>query len=328
MSQCDLCSVPESSDLTLATCDRCRSTFCKSCANITSTELRAVLLQKRTIIFLCPKCRPLHDGFLDLASMRDSIIEQVKLEVGLLTETLRSSIIADVRSSIGSLTNEVSILKESNKDLIQLFTTGGQFADRSLQSVFKTPLVTPASSESNDFVCLDAQRSAAHKGQPQSPTVPTCKTSTSQLASTDASLSGTSGSPPESANANVRPGNTNTGVQSSSTTRIRPMPIVGSRKDPNLRIVAANIQRKSSVFVSRLDGRVSAEDLLDYLHSTFDPHESFRVEEQPVKSGDYRSFRVEARVDLLDRLLCAANWPQNVFVKRFRFFQRRFSTSK
>lgn len=327
MSQCDLCSVPESSDLTLATCDRCRSAVCKSCANLTSTELRAVLLQKRTIIYLCPKCRPLHDVFLDLATMRDSIIEQVKLEVGLLTDTLRSGIIADVRSSIGSLANEVSILKESNKDLIQLFT-GGQSAGRSLQSVFKTPLGTPASSESNDFVCMDTQRSAAHKGQPQPLTVPTCKKSSSSLASTGASLSGTSGSPPESANANVHSGNTNTGVQSSSTTRIRPTPIVGSRKDPNLRIVAANIQRKSSVFVSRLDGRVSAEDLLVYLHSTFDPHECFRIEEQPVKSGDYRSFRVEARVDLLDRLLCAANWPENVFVKRFRFFQRRFSASK
>lgn len=143
--------------------------------------------------------------------------------------------------------------------------TSGHFASRS------QPSPPPDLSKSNDGVNLISQRSTADKGHPQLLTVSTCKTSSLSSATTVTILRGTSGSKPKPDNVKVHPGTTTSGIQ----------------KDPNLGIAVVNTQRKSSVFVSRLESAVSARDLLDYIHSTFDLHENFLVEEQSVRSGHY-----------------------------------------
>ena len=105
---------------------------------------------------------------------------------------------------------------------------------------------------------------------------------------------------------------------------------MGSRKlsDPSVAsISAAKIQKKTSIYVGKLDPSVTGDGLLAYLKSTFGLDETFTLEEQKVKLGDYRAFRVEARLDLLGQLLGAANWPEEIVVKRFRFPLRKTSTS-
>lgn len=82
------------------------------------------------------------------------------------------------------------------------------------------------------------------------------------------------------------------------------------------------------MFVSRLDSNVSSGDLGEYLRHTFGSAEKFVIDEQLVRSGDYRSYRVEIRLELLDSFLCPANWPQDVLVKKFRFFRSRQSTAE
>lgn len=108
----------------------------------------------------------------------------------------------------------------------------------------------------------------------------------------------------------------------------RPPVIIGSRKLTNSRLAAACIQKKTSIFVSKLDGGVSSEILLEYMQTTFGVNENFTIVEQTVRSGDYKSFRVEARVELLKQLLSASNWPENVLVKKFRFPRSTFPVSR
>lgn len=98
--------------------------------------------------------------------------------------------------------------------------------------------------------------------------------------------------------------------------------MIGSKKMINSRIVAAKLQKKTSVLISRLDNNVTSEDLVEYMRTTFGNTENYNIEEQKVRSGDYKSYRVEVRVELLDEILCPSNWPEDVLVKKFRFFRR------
>lgn len=98
--------------------------------------------------------------------------------------------------------------------------------------------------------------------------------------------------------------------------------VIGSRTGPS-RIKAAVIEKKTSVLVSKLDKDVSASDLRDYLQATFGEEENISIEEQTVRSGDYRSYRVEIRLRSLDRFLTSSHWPENVVVRKFRFFRQK-----
>lgn len=88
-------------------------------------------------------------------------------------------------------------------------------------------------------------------------------------------------------------------------------------------VTAANVQKRTSIFVSKLDKQVTADDLHLYLKATFGSDVICRIEEQTVRTGDYRAYRVETRLDLLDELMSPSKWPENVLVKRFRFFRSR-----
>lgn len=97
--------------------------------------------------------------------------------------------------------------------------------------------------------------------------------------------------------------------------------VLGSKKINGAKIVAANIPKKTSVFVSKLDRGVSADDLLKYIQETFGAGDVFGIDEQTVRSGDYTSYRVEIKADRLGDFLSPSNWPEGVLIKKFRFFR-------
>lgn len=311
---CRKCGVSESADDPCPSCDRCATVLCKTCADLSTTEMRAVTMKnKRSLIFLCPDCRPIRDVLFDLATFKDALLHQLLSDFSERVNSLESRLMAAVRQSqqeINDVSNEVSVLRQSNVDLVRLFTNGAPPVD--FRGPIESPQDPPSSLDnrgsSNRRMALSrsGHKVPAMKSRAEVPAEnPAGGTSVASAHHRQLPLVASSGNaaPPMGGAAN----------------KVRPSVIVGSRKIQNSRLTAANIQKKTSVLVSRLDGTVTSEYLLEYLQSTFGATETFNIEEQKVRSGDYRSYRVEARVELLDRLLCADSWPEGVLVRRFRF---------
>lgn len=311
---CGKCGVSESSDDPCPSCDRCAAVLCKTCADLSTTEMRAVTMKnKRSLIFLCPDCRPVRDVLFDLATFKNALLHQLLSDFSERVNSLETRIMAAVRQSqqeIIGVSTEVSVLRQSNVDLVRLFTNGAPPVE------FPGPVESPQDAHTS----LD-NRGSSNRTVSLSRSgdkVPAMKSRVG--VPTENSAGGAS---VVSAHHRQPPSVTSSGKAApptgDATNRVRRSVIVGSRKIQNSRLTAATIQKKTSVFVSRLDGKVTSEYLLEYLQSTFGATEAFMIEEQKVRSGDYRSYRVEARVELLDRLLCADNWPEGILVKRFRF---------
>lgn len=324
MSTCYECNTAGSSDEPLASCDNCSSSVCKTCSDLTSTELRAIVLKKRSklIVFLCPKCRSSYFTF-NPTTLEDSLFKHFRCELDQLSKVL----MAEFETRVGLISREVSALKESNIDMIRLYS-GLQH-----MPTIPRPLSCSGNTGIEDDHGADNDSSAANSQQTtvnaplKSPTLAAASQTGTHIGLPH--LPNTVHRPPLPSSSTIVSKNTLKATQSSSSSRINkggPNSVIIGSKKVNSGISAAKIQRKTSVFVSRLDSGVSSEDLSDYLKHTFGGTEKYVIDEQLVRSGDYRSYSVEIRLDLLDSFLSPANWPQDVLVKKFRFFRSRQST--
>lgn len=95
--------------------------------------------------------------------------------------------------------------------------------------------------------------------------------------------------------------------------------IVGSRKVENSKIIAAD--PKIAVQVKNLENNITKEDLLEYLKQVFGTTHSYNIEELNVRSGDYTSFKIVLKKELLREVLNPRNWPEGVEVREFQFFR-------
>lgn len=105
-----------------------------------------------------------------------------------------------------------------------------------------------------------------------------------------------------------------------NSTRRKTDSVVGTGHLVNSKIKAAVITPKASVCVGHLSLDVNEDDIRDHLLTLF-PNENFTFEKLQVKSGQYNSFRIEMKIDLVEKILDPSLWPQKVVVKRFRFFR-------
>lgn len=292
-----MCNALESQDEPLASCDRCGSKTCKSCADLSSTELRAVILKKRVIIFLCPGCRPLQDAAPDISAVKDALLDQIRGEFAVSFASIASTIQAEVGNHTSYISGELAAIRRTNIDLIELLS-------RNQSAPLGPPQVVNAPGKNQQAAFQKSDPPHARNVASRRPPV-VAQTQEENMARSSVR------SVPKAANRSHPAGGSTAGYQ-------RPV-IVGTRRVSSTKLAAANVRKKTSVFVSRLDGSVTADILLDYLHTTFGPTEEFLIEEQTIRSGDYRGFRVEAGADLRDQLLSEKNWPENIFIKRFRF---------
>lgn len=124
MNACQRCSTLGCPDEPLASCDGCSVFLCKTCADLSSTELRAVVLKKRSksIIYLCDKCQPCPSD-LGLSKLKDSMLELIKQQFANFAESLIANFALELETKISVVKSEVSVLRESNIDLIKLFTS-------------------------------------------------------------------------------------------------------------------------------------------------------------------------------------------------------------
>lgn len=141
---CNKCGATESSDDPCPSCDRCASVLCKTCANLSSTEMRAVTMKnKRSLIFLCPDCLPVKDVLLDLATFRDSLLHHLVEKFSELANSLETGLLAAVQQSHQKITDEISTLRQSNKDLVRLFGNCPPTGTVSIQEESKVKKLQP-----------------------------------------------------------------------------------------------------------------------------------------------------------------------------------------
>lgn len=291
-------------------CDSCRAKLCQRCSGLSSTEVRVMQLTgRRTLKYTCGSCCSQGNPMLAQA-MFDQRMHGMEKLITDLFNTCLSSMKADFGARMGELYDQVNMLKESNIQLVHLMMPqsldSGEMSSR------------PGSSGGRGQQVRIVDKMVQHP-----------KSSNNSSVSPPASQQTESGSVSSVPNISRRNVSSSVNTHASSSApvdhrqRVNRRPaVVGSRKPDGSKLVAADVQKRTSIFVSRIDKQVSAGDLQDYLRSTFGPAENFLIEEQTVRSGDYRSYRVQARLDLLKQLLEPSNWPENVLVKRFRFFRR------
>lgn len=333
---CSKCSNPSIDD-SAAVCDRCGSILCQSCSCLTATEMRALALSKRTIIFLCAGCR---DGSscgqpcscVTSGEVRkivsdaiEGLMADVRTRMDLGQETVRNHLIR--------LSGEIDVLKSSNVDLVRMFTNapsgsmGGGVHDFSPggsrlsagRSLKKTNPLAAASSDSG------AQRALSVPSVREKPSLSRRDGSGSagDASGGTHSVAGASGV----IQSGSCPPLHNPSVKKPMTGSYRRPTVIGSGKTAGKKISAAVIRKRTSVFVGRLATHVTPEDLDEYLRTTFNCEDNFKIEQLSVRSGSYNSFRIETDVSLLDQLFSAESWPEGVVIKKFRFFQPRKGTS-
>lgn len=80
-------------------------------------------------------------------------------------------------------------------------------------------------------------------------------------------------------------------------------------------------QRKAWIYVGRANVDTKEETVHSYLKSKF-PTRQFTVEKLPQRENAHSSsFRVSADINMTDELYKCENWPENIVVKRYRFFR-------
>lgn len=333
---CKKCSITGSADEPLAACDKCSSALCKSCACLSTTEMRAVGMKNRSLIYHCIDCRGAQDYATIQPVSKDTLLDDMRREFVLLFESLTAKLTDEVSQQMNSVRDELAILRLTNTDLLRLCFPDGQRA--TIASHLPSPSVAQAVSDVGNSGGLTGRGAGVSGTAAQS--TPSARMSSrghpkSTVGISAQTASGNRSNPPKSTDkvrvpvpAEPPAGQSAFSSAGNSDRRTPYSSVLGSRSDSGARIAAANLQKKTSILVGRLDLKVTTDDLKDYLKSTFGETECFLVEEQKVRSGEYRSFRVEARLDILGELLCHSNWPEGVLVKKFRFFRSRAPVSQ
>lgn len=280
------------------------------------------MLKKRSIIYRCCDCLALQNPLCDFEGLRNSLVDHFEQQLAAFSDSLFTKIVGEVDSRNHMVLAELSNLRKTNVDLLKFVDSSGFRIEPPSTLNISAP-----------HTSADVIRAPVNTGQ-----IPANGVDTHLIADvTTASIQ----KPPLSAGSLPRGRQPSSDLRSASSVRrisarqisggshksnnpprviVNPQ-IVGSRNDGSDKISAAKLQKRTSVLVSRLDKNVSADDLKEYLLATFGTGEEFVIEEQTVRSGEYRSFRVEIKLDSLDSLMTPSNWPVGVVVKKFRFFR-------
>lgn len=279
------------------------------------------LTGKRSLRLICGSCEDHSGSALDQVGFHDKI-DRLERSLREYHESCVVSLRADFSSAIKILTEEITILKESN---IQLLHFLNPTVVQPEPSGSHKPLLPPT--ESNNPLVVEAGRlskkklsagDGSHVGNSsaQNPKRSYSSAVGSNAAQVQCGIGRAASQSVTSVQSGSRGGNMGSRQQ-----RHGPY-ITGARtSQASSSISAVQLVKRASVAVSRLSLDVTDRDLEMYLKSTFGSDEDFTIEKMTVRSSNYSCFRVEARFELLEALLDPLNWIEGVRVKKFRFFR-------
>lgn len=279
MNCCKKCNRAEPSEL--ATCDLCNTVSCQNCSKLTSTEIKAVNLKKRLMIYWCLDCKPNVEtdkkSFSDENSSTHNIHKILKVELSELLSNCLDHDSSTINQKLNALSTKIDNLKDSNIDLVKMLTDK---QDNLIPLQCKT-----LNNDKLTMATKDDYTSTSNSSNLKSPVTKNRLT-----------------------------------VQINSP-QLHKNLIVGNKKIENSAIKAAIIQKQTSIYVGNMSVDVSEKNLEDYLKNIFGEDEKFVIKRLKVHSGEYNAFRVDARFELLDQLLDPNIWIDKITVKKFEFFQ-------
>ena len=109
------------------------------------------------------------------------------------------------------------------------------------------------------------------------------------------------------------------------TRRKRNVYIVGKNEDhkTNGDMNFSAAVKKGWVYVGRTNLNTTRQNVHDYLNKKY-PDNNFQVEELASNpNAGSKSFKVGTEIGLLDELYKGENWPKGVLIKRFQFFRHK-----
>lgn len=340
---CNKCKHPETKEEPLAICDKCSAKLCQACAKISSTEYRAVTMKSsRALLYWCLNCRA--DAIADNnQNIKQLISETIREEIALAINNLHSSNNDPLNKKLDSLSNDIRNLRDSNVELVRFLTqdnpnlaTPPLHNTSEQKALYEDLLSTLSNKFEAKFKQINMEIASLKnliKRSPSTSSVPLPHNNDTNNKTSSTSSTNTKDIDDAITNSNSRHRKPRRAVngernlpssQTNSDNRHNFTPIVGTRKVETTKLVAAKLYPKTLIQVRKLNEHVTEDDLKDYLECTFGKTEKFKIEKLTVKSGDYVSFKVEARADLLDKLLDPSNWPEEVEVKQFfRYEEKR-----
>uniref|UniRef100_A0A1Y1NJF7 Uncharacterized protein n=1 Tax=Photinus pyralis TaxID=7054 RepID=A0A1Y1NJF7_PHOPY len=203
---------------------------------------------------------------------------------------------AELYKIIDSLRKEVTVLKESNVDMIKLLSSKG----------------------SNITVGANKSKSEKITSKPANPNVLSYSETVASGVTRDKILQSPSAVRCDRKSRIDKSENIN------NTGDNKPKNLVIGKAEPSLNGPGfCAIQKRAWLYVGRVALGTENSKIKNYLTEKF-PNSQFEVEQLP-KRDDARSiaFKVGADIELIDELYKGENWPAGVFIKQFRFFRRQ-----
>lgn len=340
---CIKCKTIDTKEEPLTICDKCNNKFCQTCAKLSTTEYRAVTMKSaRILVYWCLHCRA-NSMTTENQDLKQFITDVVRTEITLALKAIPLNSNTNLSTKLDTLSVDVNNLRESNIDLVRLLTQGNQIMPSSNLAANHHAHENQHKSQYREFQTkIDNlnQELLGLKNFIQGKEVPNLSKNLESSTNESSNLKVSHQNIPPIKEIN-NTGKQNISITPHYTSIVRDVPrsshhnerkkyrnqqnipIIGTRKNENLKITAAKIHPKATIQVRKLGLEVTAEDLNDYLKSTFGQLENFKIEKLTVKSEDYNSYRVDANAELRENLLDSTNWPEGVEVKIFQFFRPR-----
>ena len=104
---------------------------------------------------------------------------------------------------------------------------------------------------------------------------------------------------------------TNTNRQQNITLRTASQTSHDRRKNNN----GYNRNKQCEIFLSNLHSDTSEQEIMRYMRAHY--HGYFKVESIRTQYSDYASFKVDAPMNLKNKLLTKSNWVENIYVRPF-----------
>lgn len=332
-SKCLKCGSVESQACPLASCDNCLSKLCQECAELTTTELRGVLLKKRSIIYYCPDCRTdmvgrrVPDISGALPDLIASACEAYFLKLSARLDGFRD----DVVGMYSGIKKDVELIKSM---------AGGAMGCGAVDAAEIAP--GPTGTDRNPKAAADSKRLLKNRPRKDGITIDDTKRAIQSinkqlLVDKQSEIMGevlrlTEPIEPvnpahgASVKSVVMTGSSDPldGVHESGFSvvsrrkRGRRPTVMGSRKlEPSDDNSFTGADRRIWLYVGKTSTHTTEEVVHDYLRRSAGG-EDFTVSKLSYK-GTYPSFKVSAPFNLKEKLQDPNFWPSGVLVRRFLF---------
>lgn len=100
-------------------CDECGILVCKLCGKLTSSEVKVLQLASRVMRFHCDECKAVVKPLFTKAELLKGLLSMEESMMGSFNASL-SSLRGDFETKLTGLTEQVSMLRESNIQLLHL----------------------------------------------------------------------------------------------------------------------------------------------------------------------------------------------------------------